>query len=162
MKNLICKLFGHKIVRLNTKRMFAWCDRCDKGLKVSYDMTYGETIVTGDYGSQRTFCWCDCGNELCSTDSLVKDEAYVEYKCSKCGKESKWDFDTPVPIEIRKNPKGWNGWEYEFHYDYKGGRKFERGFLKAMPEDQANDTLKKHSSEYPNSTIVFLKEIQKA
>lgn len=104
MKNLICKLFGHKIVRLNTKRMFAWCDRCDKGLKVSYDMTYSETIVTGDYGNQRTFCWCDCGNELCSTDSLVKDEAYVEYKCSKCGKESKWDFDTPVPIEIRKNP----------------------------------------------------------
>lgn len=162
MKNLICNIFGHRIVRLNTKRMFAWCDRCDKGLKVSYDMAYGETIVTGDYGNQRTFCWCDCGNELCSTDSLVKDEAYVLYKCSKCGRESKWDFDAPVPIEIRKNPKGWNGWEYEFHYDHRGGREFERGFLQPMSEDQANDTLRKHSSQFPNSKIVYLKEIQKA
>ncbi len=107
--------------------------------------------------------WCDCGNELCSTDSLVKDEAYVEYKCSKCGKESKWDFDTPVPIEIIKNPKGWNGWEYEFHYDYKGGRKFEKGFLwNSMPEDEAKEILQKHSSQFPNSTIVYLKEIQTA
>lgn len=102
MEKLICKIFGHKIVGLNTKRFFANCGRCFKGLKVSYDMSYGETVVVGDYGSQRTFIWCDCGNELCSTDShFFTEPTFLEvYKCSKCGEVSKWDFDAPVPIKI--------------------------------------------------------------
>lgn len=103
--NLICKLFGHKVVGLMTKRYFANCARCHKGLKVSYDMSYGQTLVVGDYGDQRTFCWCDCGNELCSTNSywsqLFRNGRTLErYKCSKCGKGSTWDFDMPVPIRI--------------------------------------------------------------
>lgn len=107
---ILCKILGHKISELNTKRKFAQCDRCDKGLKVSYDMSYGETIVVGDYGKQITFCWCDCGNELCSSNSHkfcrvanygqgIKEIEF--YKCSNCGKESKWDFDTPSPVEIK-------------------------------------------------------------
>lgn len=57
-----------------------------------------------------------------------------------------------------KNPKGWNGWEYEFHYDGKSGREFEKGSIEPTSEDQANDILRKHSSQFPNSKIVYLKE----
>ena len=103
MKSLLCKLFGHKVVGLNTRRFFAWCDRCNKGLKCSYDMSYGDTLIVGDYGTQRTFCWCDCGNELCSEGKLISDtyEYGVEYKCSKCGQISNWCFDAPLPYRIK-------------------------------------------------------------
>lgn len=106
MINLICKIFGHRVTGLNTKRHFAWCDRCDKGLKVSYDMGYGETLVVGDYGSQRTFCWCDCGNELCSSDSHIGSgdpliqSGFEFYRCSSCFKETRWMFDAPVPFRM--------------------------------------------------------------
>ncbi len=105
MKNIICSLFGHNIRGLNTKRFFGHCIRCKKGLKVSYDMSYGETTVTGDYGNQTTFCWCECGNELCSTDSFVSDtfkdgKSLVRYRCSKCGQGQFWDFDPPTPIFV--------------------------------------------------------------
>jgi predicted RNA-binding Zn-ribbon protein involved in translation (DUF1610 family) len=50
---------------------------------------------------QTTFCYCpQCHNELISSNSFISDEAYVTYKCVKCNKESKWYFDTPVPILI--------------------------------------------------------------
>lgn len=103
--HLICKIFGHKISSLNTKRQYAKCFRCMKGLKVSYDFSYGETVVVGDYGKQSTFIWCDCGNELCSTESFdeyenLSDSDLVHYKCSKCGEKSEWDFEAPVPIRI--------------------------------------------------------------
>lgn len=49
---------------------------------------------------QSCFCYCDCGNELISSNSLVKDIDYVYFKCVKCGKESKWNFDTPCPILV--------------------------------------------------------------
>lgn len=50
---------------------------------------------------QSCFCYCDCGNELISSNSLVKDTDYVYFKCSICGKESKWDFDVPCPILLK-------------------------------------------------------------
>ena len=105
---ILCKIFGHKIdyKTIETKRFTARCSRCDLKLKVSYDMSYGDTIIVGDYGNQRTFCWCDCGNELCSSnsyqDQMCDQNRFEYYKCSKCGRESKWDFDTPVPIEINE------------------------------------------------------------
>lgn len=51
----------------------------------------------------KIFCWCECGNELCSTDSFVKDTDFVYYKCSQCGKESRWDFDAPAPLRTDIN-----------------------------------------------------------
>lgn len=107
MRNIICKLFGHKVVGLQTKRFFARCSRCNLGLKVTYDMTYGDTLVTGGYGNQTTFIWCDCGNELCSTNSHtgsgdpVTQPDFEFYKCSKCGHESRWNFGTPVPYRLK-------------------------------------------------------------
>lgn len=107
---LLCKIFGHRIdyKTLDTHRMTSLCKWCDKKLKVSYDMSYGQTIVTGDYGNQGTFCWCHCGNELCSSNSyvdLMNDINRFEYfKCSVCGRESKWDFDAPCPILIESSP----------------------------------------------------------
>ena len=108
MKKLICKILGHHIVGLNTKRHFAWCDRCDIGLKVSYDMGYGETLVVGEYKDQKTFCWCSCGNELCSSGSHVFNEkvetetGIVEYNCSRCHIISFWDFNLPVPALLKE------------------------------------------------------------
>ena len=49
---------------------------------------------------QTTFCFCpNCRNELCGTGSFVSDiDGLVTYKCTGCGKESKWNFDAPVPV----------------------------------------------------------------
>lgn len=96
---LLCKIFGHSPTLIRTDRCYAECKRCNIGLKVSYDMAYGYTMVVGDYGNQTTFCWCDCGNELCST-SFVSDTDIVLYKCTRCGKESRWLFDAPCPIKL--------------------------------------------------------------
>lgn len=50
---------------------------------------------------QRTFVYCPkCNNELVKNGYLIKDIDFVYYKCSKCGYESKWDFDLPCPILI--------------------------------------------------------------
>lgn len=50
---------------------------------------------------QNTFVYCsECDNELISSNSFVKDTDYVYYKCSKCGTETKWDFDFLCPILV--------------------------------------------------------------
>ena len=52
---------------------------------------------------QTTFCYCpNCDNELISSNSFIKDTDFVYYKCSKCGYESKWDFDFLCPILIKE------------------------------------------------------------
>lgn len=61
---------------------------------------------------QRTFIYCDCGNELVSDGSFVSDtydkneNNHVIYKCKKCNKKSDWNFDiASLPInwkELRK------------------------------------------------------------
>ena len=38
-------------------------------------MSYGETVVDEDYGNQKTFIWCECGNELWSTNSWLEYES---------------------------------------------------------------------------------------
>ena len=89
--------------------MNATCAWCDKMLKVSYDMSYGETVVVGDYGNQGTFIWCHCGNELCSSDSWIASQDKTldieYYKCTNCGISSKWDFGAPCPIMIESSQK---------------------------------------------------------
>jgi RNase P subunit RPR2 len=54
---------------------------------------------------QNTSIYCSCGNELCSSDSFVSDtydehgDNHVLYRCTKCGKESDFNFDiAPVPV----------------------------------------------------------------
>ena len=64
---------------------------------------------------QTTFCYCSCENELIADNSLVRD-IYIKYKkkcgqceyernvvhfhCKKCGQDSYFDFDFPVPISL--------------------------------------------------------------
>ena len=48
--NLICKLTGHVLTDVDTERFTAKCKRCGAGLKVSYDMAKGETIILGEIG----------------------------------------------------------------------------------------------------------------
>ena len=57
--------------------------------------------------NQKTFCYCPiCRNELCSTNSylfyrLCEEGGFEFYKCSRCGCQSKWNFDiAPAPILI--------------------------------------------------------------
>lgn len=106
MRNILCQFFGHIVGDVDTGRAFSICRRCSVGLKLSYDMSYGDTVVVGDYGEQTTFAWCDCGNELCSSGSHTASgdvalQAGIEFfRCSRCGKESKWMFDAPVPIKL--------------------------------------------------------------
>ncbi len=51
---------------------------------------------------QKTFIYCpNCHNELIKNGTFIKNTDLVYYKCSKCGEESKWDFDAPTPILIQ-------------------------------------------------------------
>lgn len=74
-------------------------------------MSYGTTLVVGDYGKQKTFCWCDCGNELCSSDSHIGSGdpliqlGFEFYKCSKCGEKSRWDFGSTLPYKLQDKQK---------------------------------------------------------
>lgn len=57
-----------------------------------------------EYDDQKTFIYCPvCHLELISTNSFVKEnsDGLCEFRCSECGEESLWDFDTPVPILIK-------------------------------------------------------------
>lgn len=48
---------------------------------------------------QTTFCHCPtCHNELIGSNSFASDGELVMFVCTKCGTESEWDFDTPVPL----------------------------------------------------------------
>jgi hypothetical protein len=57
------------------------------------------------YNNQGTKCFCPkCDNELCGSgsyiDNMCDQNRFEHYKCSKCGKESKWDFDMPCPFLV--------------------------------------------------------------
>jgi hypothetical protein len=58
----------------------------------------------------HTSCWCQsCGADLCvhAVECVDPDAAgLVWYRC-KCGAESQWDFDMPVPILMTHNGKPW-------------------------------------------------------
>jgi len=43
-----CRLLGHSPTLVNTETSTAICVRCEKWLRVSYDMTYGQTVVVGE------------------------------------------------------------------------------------------------------------------
>lgn len=50
---------------------------------------------------QRTFVYCDCGNELTHSNSFISDDKRgVHYKCINCGTESWWDFDNYGPVVV--------------------------------------------------------------
>jgi len=55
---------------------------------------------------QTTHVYCSCKNEMVADelsfirDVYIGDRNVVHYKCSKCGKESFWNFDFPVPISL--------------------------------------------------------------
>jgi hypothetical protein len=47
LRNLGCRALGHQPIKLDTNAFQAICKRCGEGLIVSYDMSYGNTIVVG-------------------------------------------------------------------------------------------------------------------
>lgn len=62
-------------------------------------------LVGFNKDEQRTFTYCECGNELCSSNSFIRDvylknRNVVHYKCSKCKNENFFDFDHPVPLKL--------------------------------------------------------------
>lgn len=51
---------------------------------------------------QNTYCYCPvCHQDLVGTNSFVKDIDNVYYRCSRCGCQSVWDFDSPVPLLLK-------------------------------------------------------------
>jgi hypothetical protein len=50
-----CRFFGHHPVNVNTGKRTADCHFCNALLDVSYDMTYGETVIVKvlEQGSER-------------------------------------------------------------------------------------------------------------
>ncbi|WP_020615761.1 hypothetical protein [Paenibacillus daejeonensis] len=58
--------------------------------------------------NQTLWVYCPgCGKDLCSNGSLVKDEEFVEYKCTNCSRESRWDFDRYGPAVVEVDERGW-------------------------------------------------------
>lgn len=82
-----------------------------KALKTAWHKYHVRRSMRIRRKNQRTFVYCKCGNEMVGDDdgqknlSFIRD-VYVEernvvhYKCSKCGKESFFDFDFPAPISL--------------------------------------------------------------
>lgn len=97
MKNDIKCFFGFhswkwKALKLNntldlTMPKWARCENC---------WTCLDKKLTG-----KTKVFCDCNNELTSTNSFVSDNETVNYTCSYCGEKSTWDFDCITPIRIK-------------------------------------------------------------
>ena len=51
--------------------------------------------------TQTTFCYCPvCKSELISTNSYVGESEFTRFKCKSCGVESRWIFDTPIPLRL--------------------------------------------------------------
>lgn len=51
---------------------------------------------------RRTYCFCPgCGLELVDSKSWYADSDLVIYRYIQCGHESKWLFDSPVPILLK-------------------------------------------------------------
>lgn len=56
-----------------------------------------------EHRNQRTFCYCPvCNNELCGSNSFVKDTDRVHYMCSRCGSRSIWNFDIAIAPMLEK------------------------------------------------------------
>ena len=57
---------------------------------------------------QTCFCYCkNCHNELCAdpnTDCYDAGNAEYHYICGKCGWQTDFFFDAPVPIYLRSYP----------------------------------------------------------
>jgi hypothetical protein len=57
-KRMICLFVGHNFI-VDTKQKFGTCHRCRRLYKVSYDMSYGETVPVKEI---------DCGEYNCAVD----------------------------------------------------------------------------------------------
>ena len=73
--------------------MFNWFRKNKKSERQKFEE---KQLKKGQY----SFCYCKCGNELISSNSLLMDTDFVYFQCSKCRKISKWDFDAPCPILV--------------------------------------------------------------
>ncbi len=76
-------------------------------LKERFD--YWKSFYFSNNHEQKTFLYCECGNELISSNSFISDtydekgDNHVLYKCSNCGLKSDWNFDiAPVVINWNK------------------------------------------------------------
>lgn len=50
---------------------------------------------------QATFVYCPtCRLEQCANGCFVEDADLVRYRCVRCGTETDWLFDAPVPLLI--------------------------------------------------------------
>jgi hypothetical protein len=59
LKTLPCKLLGRHLLIEDKDKMVATCDVCRKSFLISYDMTYGETVILREM---------NCGKYACQVD----------------------------------------------------------------------------------------------
>lgn len=54
---------------------------------------------------QYTFCYCDCGNELVSSNCVIAEDedGTVIYECPKCRAITYWYFGAPAPIKLKRD-----------------------------------------------------------
>jgi len=45
MRKVLCTILGHNPIKIDTENFEATCSECGVKLEVSYDMSYGDTIV---------------------------------------------------------------------------------------------------------------------
>lgn len=60
---------------------------------------------------QYTLCYCPtCGNELTESDSEVRVEELVTFRCNECYTITDWLFDAPAPILLYVNGEKYDHW----------------------------------------------------
>lgn len=72
---------------------------CVKCGKINYIVNDRVPIFT-KMAFRSTYCWCpECGNDLCRDSFMSENVGVVDYKCSRCERESVWNFAiAPIPI----------------------------------------------------------------
>ena len=51
---MVCEVFGHRIINIDTFAREARCKRCGAKINISYDMTTGDTIQEGELPQEKT------------------------------------------------------------------------------------------------------------
>lgn len=97
LKQIICR----HVWQYLSKPSYYTDVECVKCGKIDYIVNEKLPIFT-KMAHRSTYCWCtECGNDLVR-DSFISDvEGMVNYKCTRCGSGSKWDFTSaPIPLVI--------------------------------------------------------------
>lgn len=63
--------------------------------------------IFGRVECRRSKAWCECGNDVLGDElsEVYEGGSFTNIICSKCGRQTKWDLDAPVPIKLDSIPR---------------------------------------------------------